>query len=81
MTVTRRRVLRPAATPTPADPKSQRHIERLRARLAREQLAYERWQKRLRRAFNAVQKQNRIVIRLQMQLTRLEESAHGPLGR
>jgi len=50
----------------------QRRIAKLRQDLARERASLERWQKRLRRAFHAVEKQHRLVHRVEDRITRLE---------
>jgi len=48
--------------------------QKLRARLDSERAALARWQRKLRRAFNAVEKHQRAIARLEGQLTRKEES-------
>jgi hypothetical protein len=67
MSTPRRRIVRPA---TPPDGEHRRRLqhEKLRTRLERERAALARWQTRLRRAFNAVEKHQRAVARLERQL-------------
>jgi hypothetical protein len=81
MAAPRRRVIRPQAVVAVSHQQRQRQIQRLRDRLGREQLALKRWQKRLRRAFNAVDKQNRVILRIETQIARTEESSNGSVGR
>lgn len=67
MTTPRRRIIRPANN-------QQRHfqqLQRLRARLQHERAAHARWQKRLRRAFHAVERLHAKIGRMERQLTRL----------
>ena len=74
MTTPRRVVLRP---PRPAaDNDRQRRqaaIVRHRARLQKEQQALARWMTRLKRAFHAVEKQQRRVTTLERAIARLEQ--------
>jgi hypothetical protein len=70
----RRRILRQAN----ASPESQRQAQRLRKlreRLIQERDALARWMKRLRRAFNAAEKRQRAIARIEKEMTRLEESS------
>jgi hypothetical protein len=67
----RRRILRQADS----SPESQRQIQRLRKlreRLVQERAALARWMKRLRRAFNAAEKRQRTIARIEKEMTRLE---------
>lgn len=59
-TTPRRRVLRPTRA-TPDDSARQRTIPKKRARLQEEQQSLLRWMSRLKRAFHAVEKQQRII--------------------
>ena len=68
----RRRLVRPDTTPRPHPP-SARRLQTLRSRLAHEQAALVRWQARLKRAFNQVQKLQHTIARLQRQLLHTEE--------
>ena len=71
MTSPRRRLVRPSSNGLPQQ--NQRRREQLRARLERELIALARWQSRLRRAFNTVDRMQKTVARIEKQLTRLEE--------
>ena len=73
MTAPRRRLVRPAPAPTAPPLQRQRQVQRWRARLEVERAALARWQKRLRRAFNAVEKHGRNIARLERQIARQEE--------
>ena len=53
MPLPRRRLIRPTIVPVSPDPQRQRRTQKLRERLAHERAALARWQKRLKRAFNA----------------------------
>ncbi len=72
MSIPRRRLIRPAATVAP-DPQRQRRAQKLRERLEHERAALARWQTRLKRAFNAVEKCQRKIARLERNITHLEE--------
>jgi hypothetical protein len=69
VTEPRRRVVRPQAVP---NPREQQCREKLRARLRKERAALARWQKRLCRAFHAMDKAQRTVARLERQIAREE---------
>lgn len=73
MTLPRRRLVRPAAASSTGDPQRQRKKQRLREHLEHELQALARWQPRLKRAFNTVQKCQRKVADLERQLARLED--------
>jgi hypothetical protein len=73
MTTPRRRLIRPDPMPPTPGPQCQRQILRLRERLARERAALARWQSRMKRAFNAVAKCQKHIIRIERQLTNLED--------
>jgi hypothetical protein len=72
-----RRIVRPQVTvpPPPPDPERQRKAQSLRTQLERERTALVRWQRRLRRAFNAASKHEKSVNRLEKQLNRLGGAA------
>lgn len=68
MTTTRRRVIRsPPLTVT--DARQQQRLVKTREQLARERAALARWMSRLKRAFNAVQKHQARIGRLERRLT------------
>lgn len=72
MTTTPRRwVLRPTRE-SPDDSARQCSIHKKRVRLHDEQQSLLRWMSRLKRAFHAVEKQQRIITRLERDLARLE---------
>jgi hypothetical protein len=71
MATPRRRLIRPPVIPNQAN--QQRKIQKLREHLARERNALARWQTRLKRAFNAVEKAQKHVVRLEKQLANLGE--------
>jgi hypothetical protein len=73
MSTPRRRIIRPQAQPLVSDARRQRRLERLRATLEKERQALVRWKKRLRRAFRAVEKHTRNVLRLEKQIHTQEE--------
>ncbi|MBX9681840.1 MAG: hypothetical protein K2X38_24030 [Gemmataceae bacterium] len=70
MTLPRRRIIRPTpiALPTPK-------LERLGERLAAEEKLLHRWMSRLRRAFHAVEKQQRTIARLRKSILNAEALA------
>ena len=70
MTLPRRRLIRSAPVTTPERP---RQIQKLRERLEKERVALARWQTRLKRAFNAVEKSQKRIARIERQLTHLED--------
>ena len=74
MTAPRRVVLRPRRPA--ADNDTQRHQRTLvhrRAKLQKEQQALARWMSRLKRAFHAVEKQQRCVAALERAIARLDQ--------
>jgi chromosome segregation ATPase len=73
MSLPRRRLVRPAVIPDQANPTHQRKVQKLRERLAHERAALSRWQTRLKRAFNATQKCQQKIARIERQITNLEE--------
>jgi hypothetical protein len=72
MTTPRRRIIRPTRNGPAADPQRQRQLQRLRERLAHERVALARWQKRLRRAFTAVERSHKALARLERRVAQLE---------
>jgi len=72
MSVPRRRLIRPAAIPDQANQHHQRKVQKLRDRLAHERIALSRWQTRLKRAFNAVERTQKRIARIERQITNLE---------
>ncbi|MBM4072696.1 MAG: hypothetical protein FJ271_27785 [Planctomycetes bacterium] len=72
MSMPRRRLIRPAPIPVP-NPQRQRQAQKMRERLEHERAALARWQTRLKRAFNAVEKSQRTIARLERKITQLEE--------
>ena len=67
MSTPRRRIIR-QATPIPTNGHRDRQVERLRNSLAHERQTLTRWQTRLRRAFNTVEKAQKRIARLEKQL-------------
>ena len=74
MSAPRRRILRPARTGVVVQPRHNQQVEKRRSRLERERVLLARWMSRLKRAFNAVVKQQRRISSLERQLVRLEQS-------
>ena len=70
-TTPRRRLLRPTRE-SPDDSARQRSTHKKRVRLHDEQQSLLRWMSRLKRAFHAVEKQQRIITRLERDLARFE---------
>lgn len=68
MTSPRRRVIRPASTPTP----SLRRVQKLRTRLANEQRLLASWLVRLKRSIHGFDKYQHRVSRLERELRTLE---------
>ncbi len=73
MSTPRRRLVRSTPTPVAQRPPTDRQVLKLRSRLDSERMALARWQKRLRRAFNATEKCQHAISRIERQLARLEE--------
>ncbi len=73
MPVPRRRLIRSSVTPEQTNQQRQRKVQKLRERLERERATLARWQTRLKRAFNAVEKAQKRIGRLERQLTNREE--------
>jgi hypothetical protein len=71
MSMPRRRIIRPAPEVVTAPDRS-RQVQRLRERLDKERMALARWQTKLKRAFNAVEKSQKKVARLERNITNLE---------
>jgi hypothetical protein len=74
MTTPRRRLLRTLSPPAPVpDPRRARQLQRLRTRLEQERQCLQRWLRRLKLAFHAVEKSQARVRRLEQQLNQTEE--------
>ena len=71
-TIPRRRVLRPPQSST-VDARRLRKLTRQRAQLASEQQSLVRWMTKLKRAFHAVEKQQKSIARLEREIARLEQ--------
>lgn len=71
--MSRRRLIRPHVDTSPPSLNRERAIQKLRLRLDQEQKALARWQKRLKRAFNAVSRLQKSIARIERQLTKKEE--------
>lgn len=69
MSAPRRRIIRPVVQ----EPNHHVRVQKLRARLERERVALLRWQTRMKRAFNAVQKAQKCITRIERQLVHWEE--------
>lgn len=69
----RRRVLRPVR-PTAEDPQRQQKLVAKREQLHKEQQTLGRWMSRLKRAFHAVERQQRRVSHLERVIARLEQT-------
>ncbi len=74
MVVPRRRLLRPAIPTSPSSVLPPEHIAKLRKRLANERGRLARWMTRLKRAFHAMERQQRRVVNLERRLTRDQQS-------
>ena len=72
MTAPRRRLVRPPANSTPTRSPQPQALPKARARLTQARNALARWMSRLKRAFNAVDKQQRAIARLERQIRTLE---------
>jgi len=73
MSTPRRTILR---TPRPEPPPPHPRLQKLRARLEREQTALARWMTRLKRSFHAFERQQGLVARIERQLAREETTNH-----
>ncbi|MFO1004636.1 MAG: hypothetical protein U0929_01655 [Planctomycetaceae bacterium] len=69
-TTPRRRVIRPTR-PVSAESTQQRKLTARREQLEREQKSLSRWMSRMKRAFHAVEKQQKKVTRLEREIKRL----------
>jgi hypothetical protein len=69
----RRRILRQANASPEAQRQAQR-LRKLRERLVQERAALARWMKRLRRAFNAAEKRQRTIARIEKEMTKREDT-------
>lgn len=74
MSLPRRRILRPPVPP-PANPHNSIQLQKLRTKLEKERQTLLRWQSRLRRSFNAVEKSWRRIHRIEKQIAQLEDSS------
>jgi septal ring factor EnvC (AmiA/AmiB activator) len=75
----RRRLIRSAVAIDQTNHDRQRQMQKYRERLTHERTALARWQTRLKRAFNAVEKAQKRIARIERQLTNLEEQpCRGP---
>jgi septal ring factor EnvC (AmiA/AmiB activator) len=72
MTIPRRRLIRPAIVSAPTDPQRPRQLQKLRQRLDHERTALARWQTKLKRAFNTVQRCQQSIGRLERKIAHLE---------
>jgi hypothetical protein len=71
MTAPRRGIVRPSPAPTNGQ-QQQRQLDRLRARLNHERSALARWQRRLKRAFTAVEKSQKCIARIERKIAQME---------
>lgn len=72
MTTPRRRIIRPAMAVDATNAAKAVKVQRLRSKLEKERFSLARWMTRLRRAFNAAEKQQRRISRLERQITKAE---------
>jgi lipid II:glycine glycyltransferase (peptidoglycan interpeptide bridge formation enzyme) len=72
MSLPRRRLIRPAPLPAP-NGDHDRQVQKLRERLTHERAALTRWQSKLKRAFNSVEKFQMRITRIERQLALLED--------
>ena len=72
MSVPRRRLIRTATVPAPNHDR-QRQLQRLRERLDHERAALCRWQSKLKRAFNSVERYQKSITRVERKIANLEE--------
>ena len=73
MTTPRRRVLRPTLE-TPIAARRTQHLNKRHTQLKKERVTLDRWMTRLKRAFNAVVKQQRRIARIERHLRLLERA-------
>ncbi len=71
MTVPRRRILRPLP-PHVHDPRQIERLQAWRSKLDSERKSFGRWLSRLKRAFRAVEKQQRRISRLERLISQAE---------
>lgn len=69
----RRRVLRPPQAMSITETRHVQTLQRRRTQLEKERISLSRWMARLKRAFNAVDKHQRYVTRLERQIAILEQ--------
>jgi len=72
MTAPRRRIIRPSPVPTSNGQQHQRQLDKLRARLNHERTFLARWQRRLKRAFTAVEKSQKCIARIERKIAQME---------
>lgn len=74
----RRNLVRTPATisTSPSPHRQQKTLQQARIRLHQERTSLARWQKRLCRAFNAVQKVQARIARLERRIAKLDENSH-----
>ena len=70
----RRRVLRPLPSNQPVDAAHTARVERRRNELEKERISLTHWMSRLKRAFHAVERQQRRMARLERHLAQLEHA-------
>lgn len=61
---------------SPIPHRQQKTLRQARIRLQQERTSLARWQRRLCRAFNAVQKQQARIARLEKRIAQMEENGH-----
>lgn len=71
MSAPRRRLIRPVREPV-EQPDRSRQLQKLRDRLDQERAVLSRWQTKLRRSFNTVEKCQKLIARLERKITQLE---------
>ena len=73
LTVSRRQIIRPVATPIRSHAVDSRRLAKLRERLEVARKSFKRWLSRLQRASRALDKQQHQIARLERQIQRQEE--------
>lgn len=68
----RRHIIRSDARASSHNPNRQRSIQKLQARREKERVALSRWQKKLKRAFNAVSRIQKLLARIDRQINQME---------
>ena len=72
MSLPRRRLIRPVSVPVATSDQT-RQIQRLRDRLDKERAALARWQTKLKRSFNAAEKCQKRIARIERKINHLED--------